>query len=118
MEMHSNNCAREWRPNVWIFHGRSVIYLVAGAAMFMAMFRILAAYDVDWPVNLAISLLPIIVAVVYVQLFVNGKPPSYASDRFLFFSWRLRTRLYMNGIKDRPPELWVRDKALIHPKEF
>jgi hypothetical protein len=61
---------------------------VCGAAAFVALFRILASAGVDWPVNLAISLMPLLVVVAYVQFFVNGKAPSYASDVLLLLLWR------------------------------
>jgi hypothetical protein len=40
--------AREGRPSVWIFEGKSVVFLVCGVAAFIALFRILAACDLDW----------------------------------------------------------------------
>jgi hypothetical protein len=106
IEMHSNDCAREGRPGIWIFSGQSVVFLVIGVAIFVALFRILASMDVDWPVNIVVSSLPLLVITLLVYLLVNGKPASYAGDLLLFLAWRLRSRLYFAGAIDRPPELW------------
>ena len=59
LQMHSNDNAREGRPSVWIFQGRSVVLLVIGAGMFIGLFRILDAAGVDWPLNIAVSILPL-----------------------------------------------------------
>ena len=41
--MHSNDNAREGRPSIGIFQGRSVVLLVIGAGTFVGLFRILDA---------------------------------------------------------------------------
>jgi hypothetical protein len=106
LEMHSNDCAREGRPAVWIFSGKAVVFLVIGVAVFVALFRILASMDIDWPINIVVSLLPLLGITLLVHLLVNGRPPSYAGDLLLFLIWRLRSRLYVAGTIERPPELW------------
>jgi hypothetical protein len=106
LEMHSNDCAREGRPAIWIFSGQAVVLLVIGVAVFVALFRILSSMDVDWPVNIVVSLLPLSVITLLVHLLVNGRPPNYAGDLLLFLVWRLRSRLYLVGAIDRAPELW------------
>lgn len=118
IEMHSNDNSREGRPAIWIFSGRSVVFLVIGVAMFVALFRILASLDVDWPVNIAISLLPLAGITLIIHLFVNGKPPSYVSDQLLFLLWSFRSRLYLAGALDRPPELWRTERQPTHTKEL
>jgi hypothetical protein len=117
IEMHSNDNAREGRPGVWIFQGKSVVLLVIGVAAFVALFRILASLDVDWPVNIVVSLLPLAGITVIIHMFVNGKPPSYAGDQLLFFLWRFRTRLYLAGALDRPPEVWRTDHQSTYLKD-
>jgi hypothetical protein len=106
LEMHSNDCAREGRSAVWIFTGQSVVFLVIGVAVFVALFRILASMDIDWPINIVVSLLPLLVITLLVHLLVNGRPPNYAGDLLLFLAWRMRSRLYLAGAIERPPELW------------
>jgi hypothetical protein len=115
LELHPNDNAREARPAIWIFQGRAVALLVLGAAIFIALFRVLMAIDVDWPAALVISLCPLGIMTLVVHYLVNGRPPSYASDMALMSIWRLRTRLYLAGALDRPPELWVRNEKPPHP---
>ena len=115
LELHPNDNAREAKPGIWIFQGRAVVLLVLGAAIFIALFRMLTASDVDWPEALAISLIPLAVMTLVVHMLVNGRPPSYASDLAVLAIWRLRVHLYMAGALDRPPELWVRIRKPIHP---
>jgi hypothetical protein len=67
LEFHANDNAREGRPSVWIFEGKSVVFLVCGVAAFIALFRILAACGLDWPINIGISLLPLIGVTAYVH---------------------------------------------------
>ena len=118
LELHSNDNAREGRPGVWIFQGNSVVLLVAGVAVFVALFRILAAAEIDWPFALGLSLIPLLSLAAYVHLMVNGKAPSYAVDVLLFFLWRVRVRTYLAGALDRPPQFWVKATRPRHPGEF
>jgi hypothetical protein len=115
LEIHPNDNAREAKPGIWIFQGRAVALLVLGAAIFIALFRVLMAIDIDWPAALAISLVPLAVMTLSVHLVVNGRPRSYASDLALLGIWRLRVWLYLAGALERPPELWVRNRKPIHP---
>jgi hypothetical protein len=118
LEMHYNDNAREARPGLWIFQGRSVVLLVVGVATFVALFRTLDSAGLDLPINAAISLLPSVVMGAYVQFFVNGKPPSYAFDKLLFLIWRAKSCLYMAGWLDRPPALWIVTRKPMHPEEL
>ena len=118
LELHSNDNAREGRPGVWIFQGNSVVLLVAGVAAFVALFRILVAAEVDWPLALVLSLVPLVALAAYVHLMVNGKAPSYAADVLLFFLWRVKVRTYLAGARDRPPRFWVKGQRPRHPSEF
>ena len=88
--MHSNDNAREGRPRVWIFQGRSVVLLVIGAGTFVGLFRILDAASVDWPLNIAVSILPLALCALFVWRFVNDKPSSYAWDLLMLGIWRCR----------------------------
>jgi hypothetical protein len=115
LELRPNDNAREARPATWIFQGRAVALLVLGAAIFIALFRVLMAMDLDWPAALVISLSPLGIMTLVVHCLVNGRPPSYASDLVLLSIWRFRSRLYLAGALDRPPELWVRNDKPPHP---
>lgn len=120
LEMHPNDNAREGRPSVAImnfvhFHCKSVVFLVIGVAVFIALFRILAALDIDWWLNLTISILPLVGIAAVIHCFVNGKPPSHIEDCLLFFLWRLRSRLYLAGALDQPPEPWCANQQPMHP---
>jgi hypothetical protein len=118
LAIHCNDNAREGRPGLWIFQGRSVVLLVVGVAAFVALFRTFDSAGLDLPINAVISLLPLVVMGAYVQFFVNGKPPSYAFDSLLFLIWRAKARLYMAGWLDRPPVLWIVTRKPAHPKEL
>jgi hypothetical protein len=118
LELHSNDCAREARPGLWIFSGRSVVFLVIGVAIFVALFRIMAAASVDWYFALPLSLIPLGVISVFVHLLVNGRPTSFASDLILFAVWRFKTWLYLAGALDRPPVLWIQSRNPTHPSKF
>lgn len=103
---------------MWIFEGRSVALLVGGVAAFVALFRILDAAGLDWYLSAGVSLSPVILAAVYVQCFVNGKPPSYSLDLLALTLWRLRVRLYRAGLVEAPPQFWVRGRKPPHPNQF
>jgi hypothetical protein len=118
LELHSNDNAREGRPGVWIFQGNSVVLLVVGVAAFIALFRILAAAEVDWPFALVLSFTPLLALAAYVHLMVNGRAPSYAADMLLFFLWRVKVRIHLAGALDRPPQFWVKGSRPRHPSEF
>ena len=118
LELHSNDASREARPGLWIFSGRSVVFLVIGVAVFVALFRIMAATGVDWFVGLPVSLIPLALITVFVHLVVNGRPSSFAGDLVLLAAWRLKSWLYLAGALDRPPILWISDDPPAHPKEF
>ena len=118
LKMHSNDNAREGRPSVWIFQGRSVVLLVIGAGVFIGLFRILDAAGVDWPLNIPVSLLPLALMAFYVWWFVNDKPSSYAWDLFILAIWRCKSWLYLNGALDRPPAFWIRARLPRHPDQF
>ena len=118
LQMHSNDNAREGRPGVWIFQGRSVVLLVIGAGIFVGLFRILDAASVDWPLNIAVSILPLALCALFVWRFVNDKPSSYAWDLFMLGVWRCRSWLYLRGALERPPAFWIRGRLPRHPSEF
>ena len=112
LEIHANDNAREGRPGVWIFQGRSVVLLVIGAGLFVGLFRILDFAGADLPLNFPLSLLPLALMTVYVWRFVNDKPVSYAQDLLTWHLFRFRQALYMSGALDRPPSFWIRSGAL------
>ena len=118
LELRPNDNAREGKPSLWIFEGRSVVLLVCGVAAFVAVFRICDAAGLDWYLSAGVSLLPLMLVAVYVQLFVNGKPPSYSFDLLAFALWRLRVRLYKAGLLESPPQFWVQDRRPPHPSQF
>ena len=118
LAIHSNDNAREGRPGLWIFQGRSVVLLVVGVAAFVALFRIFDSAGLDLLINAVISLVPLLVMGAFVQFFVNGKPASYAFDSLLFLIWRAKGCLYMAGCLDRPPVLWILTRKPAHPKEL
>ena len=115
--IHSNDCSREAHPGVWIFRGRSAVFLVIGTIAFVALFRILAACDIDWYLALPISTIPLGVISLTVWV-LRDKQPSYMTDWLLWQLWRVKTRMYFAGCLDRPPLLWIKGKEPTHPKDF
>ncbi len=123
MELHSNNTSREAKPGITIpgiitFHGKSVVFLVIGVGLFIFMFLALYLIGLDWYFALPISLVPITSLTAFVALFINDRPPSYITDLLYMRIWRLKTWLYMAGVKDKPSELWIADGAPSYPKDF
>jgi hypothetical protein len=94
------------------------VLLVIGAGLFIGLFRILDAAGVDWPLNIAVSLLPLALMAFYVWRFVNDKPSSYAWDLFMLGVWRCKSWLYLKGALGRPPAFWIRGRVPRHPSEF
>ena len=105
LELHANDNAREGKPAIWLFQGKSVALLIAGVVMGISLFRILDTLSIDWWVALPLSLVPLALLGAFVHCLVNGKPPSFAADLFVWFAWRFRARLYLIGLLDRPPRL-------------
>ncbi len=118
LELHPNDNAREARPGLWIFQGRSVVLLVVGVGAFVAVFRMLDFVGVDWPLNVVVSLLPLALMTAYVWGFVNGKAPSYAQDLLVLNLFRFRQWMYLRGVLNRPPQFWVMDRKPAHPNQF
>ncbi len=118
LELHDNSVAREAKPGLWIFRGKSVVLLVIGVGLAVVIFQILYARDLDWYLAVPISLLPLIIMSAAMVFFVNGRPQSYVNDLLLLGVWRFKTWLYLRGMKDRASELWIPDSATNHPKEF
>lgn len=107
IEFHPDDNALESRPAVWILQGKSVVLPVFGAAAFVALFRILAACGVDWPVDIGSSVPAVLAIVGCVHLLGNGKSPTFATDIKSFLIWGAKAWLSMAGALDRLPVLWV-----------
>ena len=119
LEMRANDNAREGRPSVWIFSGRSVVLLVIGVGLSLTLFRVAnALWGFETVPSLVIGIIPLGMITAFVAFFVNGKPESYALDLAFWGAFRLQSCLYRIGIVDRPPQFWVRGKAPRHPIEF
>ncbi len=123
MDLNDNSIAREAKPGITIsgvvtFHGKSVAFLVIGVAMFIFIFLALYLLGLDWYVALPISLLPLVCLMAFVAFFINDRPPSYVTDFLYMGIFRLKTGLYLHGMKDRASELWMTDSVTNHPKEY
>ena len=119
LELRPNDNAREGRGSVWIFSGRSLVYLVVGVAFGIALFRLAnMAWGFDVLSSLVIGIMPLAAVTLFVQVLVNGKPPSHSWDVLCWGLWRVHARLYRIGIVDRPPQFWVSGKKPRHPQLF
>ncbi len=123
MELHDNSTSREAKPGITIpgitsFHGKSVVFLVIGVALFIFMFLGLYLLGLDWYIALPLSLAPLSLLTAFVAFFINDRPPSYVTDLLYMGIFRLKTWLYLHGMKDRASELWIMDSTRNHPKEF
>src|SRR6516162_3439744 len=63
-----------------IFQGPAVGLLVVGVMFFICLMLVLSRLGVDWIPTIVISALPLAAITIFVQFFVNGRPPSYALD--------------------------------------
>src|SRR5258706_6285846 len=89
VELRPNDNAREGRPSVWIFSGRSIVYLVVGVGMGIALFRLAnMVWGFDVLSSLVIGTMPLAAITLFVQVLVNGKPPSHAWDMMCWGLWR------------------------------
>jgi hypothetical protein len=119
VELRPNDNAREGRASVWIFSGRSIVYLVVGVGMGIALFRLAnMVWGFDVLSSLVIGTMPLAAITLFVQVLVNGKPPSHAWDVMCWGLWRMHAWSYRSGILDRPPQFWVSGKKLRHPQLF
>ena len=118
LELHPNDNAREGRPRVWIFQGRSVVLLVIGVGLFVGLFRILDVVGIDWLPDVLISLLPLALTTLFVWRLVNDRPSSYAADLLAWHLFRFRQWVYRRGALHRPPSFWIRCGELPHPDQF
>jgi len=119
VELRPNDNAREGRPSVWIFSGRSIVYLVVGVGMGIALFRLAnMVWGFDVLSSLVIGTMPLAAITLFVQVLVNGKPPSHAWDMMCWGLWRVHAWVYRSGILDRPPQFWVSGKKPRHPQLF
>jgi hypothetical protein len=119
VELRPNDNAREGRASVWIFSGRSIAYLVVGVGMGIALFRQAnMVWGFDVLSSLIIGTMPLAAITLFVQVLVNGKPPSHAWDVMCWGLWRVHAWAYRSGIVDRPPQFWVSAKKPRHPRTF
>ena len=119
VELRPNDNAREGRASVWIFSGRSIVYLVVGVGMGIALFRLAnMVWGFDVLSSLVIGTMPLAAITLFVQVLVNGKPPSHAWDMMCWGLWRVHAWVYRSGILDRPPQFWVSGKKPRHPQLF
>jgi hypothetical protein len=118
LSLNPNDCARTAQPSLWIFQGPAVGLLVVGVMFFVCLMLVLSRLGVDWIPTVIISALPLGAITIFVQFFVNGRPPSYAADLLALQMWRLRCCWYLQRLLDKPPQLWVISRAPRHPKEF
>jgi hypothetical protein len=106
IDLHPNDNGREGRP------------AVCGAAALVALFCILAACGVDSPVDIGISVSPLLAIVGYLHLFGNGKSPTFATDIMLFLIWGAKAWLSTAGVLDWPAVLWVGTRTPSRPEDF
>src|SRR5258706_3235349 len=120
VELRPNDNAREGRPSVWIFSGRSIVYLVVGVGMGIALFRLAnMVWGFDVLSSLVIGTMPLAAITLFVQVLVNGKPPSHAWDMMCWGLWRVGA---WGGLKGdfvwAPPILVMWGESKRHPHFF
>jgi energy-coupling factor transporter transmembrane protein EcfT len=119
MELHENGCSsREARPSLWIFSGSNTGWLVIGVLFFVSLAMLLSRLGLEWYLILPLSLIPLALITLFVMYFVNDRAPSHALDLVAFKLWQLRSKLFLHGLLERPPELWVRGRKPRHPERF
>jgi hypothetical protein len=119
VELRPNDNAREGKASVWIFSGRSLVYLVVGVGLGIALFRLAnSMWGFDVVSSLVIGIMPLALITLFVATLINGKPYSYAWDVFCWGIWRVHGWAYRTGLIDRPPQFWVLGKKPRHPQLF
>jgi len=118
LSLNPNDCARTAQPSLWIFQGPAVGLLVVGVLFFVCLMLVLSRLGVDWIPTIVLSASPLAAITIFVQFFVNGRPPSYALDLLALQIWRLRCSWYLQRLLDKPPQLWIVPRTPRHPKEF
>src|ERR1700731_3858937 len=99
VELRPNDNAREGRASVWIFSGRSIVYLVVGVSLGIALFRLAnMAWGFDVLSSLVLGTMPLAAITFFVQVLVNGKPPSHAWDVMCWGLWRGDAWAFWGGI--------------------
>jgi hypothetical protein len=111
--MKVNDTAADVHPPFWLFHGRWGVLLMAGALGFIWILRACSSIGLDLVSSLLISIQPIVLSIVYVLVFVNGRPPHYGIDVAKQWAFNASEWLYARGLIDSPPQLW---KAVKEPE--
>ena len=101
---HEANAGRDSKPVIWIFEGNNVLWMVLGFGLALLAFRLChGRFHLSFGESIAISLVPLLVALAYVILLKSGKPKSFDGE---FFEWglvRMREFLDRQGwLKNRP----------------
>jgi hypothetical protein len=87
----------------WDLEGMVAFYLVVGALL--GMLVLFSTAGKPLLARLAFSLVPVLVAALWVRIFVHGRPPSYQSD--VFERWLRGTTFRLR------PQKWCRRR---HPR--
>lgn len=111
LPMCPNHNAEDTEPGVGKFKGYWVLLLFAATLIFVLIWRFCSEIGMDMISSGLLSGSPFVVALAYVQFFVNGKPPSYARDLLLWKIFKLREKAFLNGWTDAPPNLWTFKKS-------
>ena len=118
LELHDNDVSRQAKSTLWIFEGRSLVYLVAGAMGSLTLFKAQELLFVPVLINVSISAVPVCVATLFVFSLVQGKAPSYAWDAIVWRVFEFRAWLFRAGITTQPPQLWRNPKPLPPLSDF
>ena len=84
---HEANAGRDSKPVIWIFEGNNVLWMILGIGLALLAFRFChGRLHLSFGESVAISLVPLAIALAYVILLKSGKPKRFDGE---FFEWGL-----------------------------
>lgn len=115
LELTPNDNAEDVHPAFWVFRGRWGVLLMVGMVGYVFIFQACSLSGLDIWTSIILAVIPVILSVLFVMVFVNGKPPGYAWDLVKQRAFDACGWLYARGLLDRPPQLWRVNKEPENP---
>ena len=101
---HEANAGRDSKPVIFIFEGNNILWMLLGCGLALLAFR-LCHGNLQWSLgeSLAVALVPLVAATLYVVLLKSGKPKSFDREFFEWVAVRVRSTLHGFGlVRERP----------------
>lgn len=84
---HDANSGRDSKQLVWIFEGNNVLWIMVAMGIAILLFRFFND-KMKWsiPESILVSLIPLVLATLYITILKQGKPKSYDKEMFEWFN--------------------------------